>query len=249
MTITEQQVTPPDGTNPTAPAFDYNQMGAAIAQSMRPLLAPQQAAPNPVSAFQEAVNKIRANEGSDPESINVLTGLFEAHKADMSQAQEKKIGEIILGERARQARNMLDAEISRAVESNEKLGKFAPAVKVLAAQEFDNAPEMQVARDKALRGELDASDVRKIVNKHFNTLAGDSAKPAGLSGMTSENVAAGTSKASGDGNVTFKDLNDNQRELYYSIKAEYDRVGQKRHGLKPEEVESNALQRAAKRFR
>jgi hypothetical protein len=248
--ITEQE----PATTPQPQPIDYDRMGESVAKSLRGMMpAPQvvQQPQAPISQFQEAIKAIRANPETDASSVDTLLALFEANRADLSRAQQETIGNAIVAERLRHARQVLNAEIARAVEGDEGLGRFAEAVEALVVKEFDYHPDLQVERDKVMRGELDVKAVRALVNKHLNALAGTKPKQGGLSGMASTVIspqAAAAAQAQGS-NVQFKDLNENQRELYYAIIAEHDRVGEKKHGMKPEDVKATALRRASARFR
>lgn len=255
MPITEDPTTTTPAPQ-TPPAFDYNAFSSALTGSLQRagLIGQQQAPQQPVSQFQEAVKALAADSDDDSkENLSTLVKLFDAHRSDLSRAQQDEVAKVLMSERVRQARQLLDAEINRVTEADEDLARYSKAVKKLVEDDFDNSPEFENDRRKVLAGEADATSIRKLVNKYFTELAGGKKEPkGGVSGMKndgnpSQSAAAQAAKANGD--IAFKDLNEPQRNLYYAILAEKERVGLKRLGQSKEEAEAEALKRASTKFR
>lgn len=230
-----------DGAATQQPAIDYDQLAAAV-QARQPV-APQ--APQP-SIYQQVLQKHLTDPENHQASVRVIDEMLEAKTKEVLAGTQQSTN-------FQTALERLQEEIARAVEADEDLGKFAKAVELLTQAEFRGDTNESLARlQKVAQGQFSREDMRKLVNKHFNGLTGAEAKQqkAALTGMKTEvNSQAAAKQDTAAVPTSVKELNEAQREVYYAIVAEKERVGLKQLGLTKEQVEADALKRASAKFK
>lgn len=227
-----------------ADQIDYDKLAAAVAAKQTPAQPAQQQAGG--SIYQQTLQKHLANPENNRDSVVAIHELIEAKAHELVDTNAKAAN-------LDRATQFLAREIGAVVEADEDLAKFGKAVELLVGSEFKGDSTESASRlEKLVKGELTQEDMKKLVRKHFNELAGAESKQStgALTGMKTEiNGQNAANQKAGAVPKSDKDLNEAQREVYYSIKAEYERVGLKQLGMTTEQVETEALTRASRKFK
>ena len=208
-----------------------------------------------VSPYQQVLQKLAADPENSKETLAAMDEMIRSH----GQVQANSVVEVVRQQNEiRRAIDILGDELDRVMEADEDLKRFRKPVELLVKSEFeanDGDPTHAENVKKLMAGTLGKPEIREMVKKHLNDLAGDTTTKKGLSGMKTEGNSQTAAAQTATGSVgTRKELNEPQRQVYDAKIAEWNLISAKdrqRLGLPltDEEMHTKALASASSKFK